>query len=83
MAEADKKEVKTEEKAEATVKDNKTVETPNATNTTKTSGANSIPEKPYMEMQFEEFLTLIGEANLLNWSIMAEALGVDRSTVTR
>jgi hypothetical protein len=42
-----------------------------------------VPEDPYLEMEFEGFLNLIGEANLLNWSIIAEALNVHRNTISR
>ena len=37
--------------------------------------------KPYKEMEFEEFLKAIGNANIKNWSVLAEALGVDRNTL--
>lgn len=41
------------------------------------------PENPAKEMEFEEFLQLIGDSRVNNWSEIAEALGVDRSTITR
>lgn len=44
---------------------------------------NPIPENPYNVAEFEEFLKAIGNANIKNWSILAEALGVSRATITR
>lgn len=40
-------------------------------------------EKPYKEMEFQEFLTAIGNQHIQNWSILAEGLGVGRNTITR
>lgn len=49
-----------------------------------TNGAwNPAPQDPYSSTEFEEFLKLIGENNIRNWSIMAEALGVGRMTIIR
>lgn len=41
------------------------------------------PEKPYNEMEFEEFLKAIGNGNIKNWSILAETLNVSRNTLIR
>lgn len=55
----------------------------NATNATTSSHATTPPEKPYNEMEFEEFLKAIGHGNIKNWSILAETLGVSRITLLR
>ncbi|MEK7525962.1 MAG: hypothetical protein AAB546_00585 [Patescibacteria group bacterium] len=39
--------------------------------------------KPYKEIEFNEFIKLIGGANIPSWSIFAEVLGVNRETVAR
>lgn len=39
--------------------------------------------RPYKEMEFEEFLTSIGEGKIKNWTVLAEALGVDRDTLLK
>lgn len=39
--------------------------------------------EPYKEIEFETFLKEIGNANIQNWSILAEALGVNRETIVR
>lgn len=52
-------------------------------NATNESRGNPIPENPYNVVEFEEFLKQIGNANIKNWSILAEALGVSRATVVR
>lgn len=53
--------------------------TPNSAN-----GANdAVVVDPYAEVEFEAFLKEIGNANLQNWTILAEALGVHRNTITR
>lgn len=44
---------------------------------------NQPPDDPYHGMEFDEFLKQIGNANIKNWSILAEAIGVSRSTVGR
>lgn len=36
---------------------------------------------PYLEEEFEAFLKTIGDANIENWTIMAEAIGVSRETI--
>jgi hypothetical protein len=41
------------------------------------------PEEPYHGKEFDEFLKEIGNANLRNWSIVAEAMGVSRMTILR
>lgn len=41
------------------------------------------PERPYNDMAFEEFLKAIGHGNIRNWSVLAEALNVSRSTILR
>lgn len=41
------------------------------------------PTSPYEELAFSEFIKHIGNANLRNWSIVAEALGVSRATIWR
>lgn len=46
-----------------------------------TENSTNSTVKPYKEMQFEEFLKAIGNANIQNWSVLAEALGVDRKTI--
>lgn len=46
-----------------------------------TENSTNSAVKPYKEMQFEEFLKAIGNANIQNWSVLAEALGVDRKTI--
>ncbi len=38
---------------------------------------------PYHEAEFEVFLKEIGNANLPNWTILAEALGISRATIYR
>lgn len=38
-------------------------------------------KKPYLEQEFEAFIKLIGDANIENWTIMADVLGVSRETV--
>lgn len=43
----------------------------------------NVPENPYNEEEFEVFIEAIGNSNLRNWSIIAEALGVSRKTITR
>lgn len=43
----------------------------------------NVPVDPYKEMEFDIFLKQIGNANLPNWSILAEALGVGRHTIKR
>lgn len=45
------------------------------------SNSPNSPEKPYNEMAFDEFLKQIGNANIESWTILAEALGVDRKTI--
>ncbi|MFA5768341.1 MAG: hypothetical protein WC871_02235 [Bacteroidales bacterium] len=45
--------------------------------------AQNNPIDPYLEMKFEEFLKEIGNANIKNWTILAEALGVGRKTIYR
>lgn len=41
------------------------------------------PKDPYNTEEFEEFLKAIGESNIENWSILAQALGVSRHTIMR
>ncbi len=48
--------------------------TPNVTNVT---------TDPYLDVEFEVFLKEIGNANLPNWTILAEALGITRQTISR
>jgi hypothetical protein len=43
----------------------------------------NVPQNPYLESEFEEFLSNIGNSNLKNWSLVAEALGVSRKTISR
>lgn len=43
----------------------------------------NVPQNPYNEAEFEEFIKNIGNANIATWSIFAEALGVNRRTITR
>jgi hypothetical protein len=43
----------------------------------------NVPQNPYNEIEFEEFLKNIGNSNISTWSILADVLGVDRRTVTR
>lgn len=43
----------------------------------------NVPENPYNDVAFEEFIKAIGEAQIDNWSAIAEALGVSRKTITR
>lgn len=43
----------------------------------------NVPQNPYNEAKFEEFLKSIGNVNISTWSIFAEALGVNRRTITR
>lgn len=38
---------------------------------------------PYKDVEFDAFLKIIGNANLPNWSVVAEALGVSRMTIIR
>lgn len=45
--------------------------------------APNATENPYSDVEFEIFLREIGNANIKNWSIMAQALGVDRKTIWR
>lgn len=52
-----------------------------SSNTSNTS--KEPPDDPYNVEGFEEFLKAIGESNIENWSILAEALGVDRTTIIR
>lgn len=52
--------------------------TPNGAN-----GANDGVVDPYAEVAFETFLKEIGNVNLPNWTILAEALGVHRNTINR
>jgi len=47
------------------------------TNVTKQS------ESKYNDVEFDVFLKEIGNANIKNWSIMAQALGVSRMTIWR
>lgn len=42
-----------------------------------------IPKTPYYEAEFEVFLKEIGNANLSNWTIMAEVLNVHPETIRR
>lgn len=37
---------------------------------------------PYKEAEFEQFLKLIGEGKIENWSMMAEVLDVNLDTIT-
>lgn len=39
------------------------------------------PSNPYNDIAFDEFIKVIGEAQIDNWSSIAEALGVDRKTI--
>lgn len=39
--------------------------------------------KPYKEIEFDEFIKLIGKTNIENWGAMAEALNVNRDTISR
>lgn len=39
--------------------------------------------EPYKEIEFDAFLKEIGNANIQNWSILAEVLGVNRETIVR
>ena len=48
----------------------------------KVKSANSA-NRIYKEDEFEAFIDLIGESNIGNWSIMAQALKVDRNTVQK
>jgi len=44
------------------------------------------PAKPYNQMEFEEFLNMLGDANTLaqaTWQDMANILGVGEDTITR
>lgn len=41
------------------------------------------PNDPYKDAEFEVFLKQIGNANLSNWTIVAEALGVSKATMYR
>ena len=43
----------------------------------------NVATSPYKEMEFETFLREIGNVNIANWSIMAEALGVSVRTIDR
>lgn len=53
---------------------------PNVTNVTKTV---IPPERPYHDAEFDVFLKEIGNANVENWTIFAEAMGVSRTTIAR
>jgi len=50
-------------------------------NTTNTTDLNIF--EPYKDMEFEVFIKQIGNASFLNWSVLAEALGVHRETIIR
>lgn len=50
-------------------------------NTEDTENSPNSPEKPYFGVEFDKFLEAIGEAQIDNWSAIAEALGVDRKTI--
>lgn len=41
------------------------------------------PVNPYKDIEFDVFLKEIGNANLPNWTVLAEAIGVDRDTIAR
>lgn len=43
----------------------------------------NVPQNPYNEIEFEEFLKNIGNSNISTWSILADVLEVDRKTITR
>jgi hypothetical protein len=43
----------------------------------------NVPQNPYSEAEFEEFIKNIGNANIATWSIFAGTLGVSRKTITR
>lgn len=43
----------------------------------------TAPQQPYNEMAFEGFLKAIGHGNIKNWSVLAEALNVSRTTILR
>jgi len=43
----------------------------------------NVPKSPYNDVEFEVFLKEIGNANIKNWSIMAQGLGVHRKTIQR
>lgn len=43
----------------------------------------NVPQEIYKTMEFEAFLKQIGSGSIRNWSILAEALGVDRHTIIR
>lgn len=43
----------------------------------------NVPDSPYSEEEFEEFIKIVGNRGLKNWSIVAEALGVSRKTISR
>ena len=49
----------------------------------KTNVTNGSVSDPYNEVEFEEFLKEIGNVNIQNWTLFAEALGVSRRTVIR
>jgi len=49
----------------------------------KATNVPNVPQSPYEDMAFNEFIKQIGNANLPNWSIVAEALGVSRKTIYR
>lgn len=48
-----------------------------------TNPTDKAPTDPYKEQEFDAFLKEIGNANLPNWSILAEAIGVSRDTIWR
>lgn len=41
-----------------------------------------MTKKPYKEVEFKQFLKMIGDEDIPSWSIMAQALDVDRDTIT-
>jgi len=46
-------------------------------------GIKHAPDDPYKDAEFEVFLKEIGNANLSNWTIVAETLGVSKATMYR
>lgn len=49
----------------------------------KPTNIQNVSPQPYLEDEFDNFLVLIGNENIENWTIMAEALGVSQKTITR